>query len=80
MLPVQADIPVRPKQLKVYAGLGKTKVYALVKEGRWPKPHKLGEAHNAPVFWWHSEIKEALRRLETDEPYGEPILRNKNAA
>ena len=76
------DIAVRPRELKRYAGIGKTKVYNLIQEGKWPKPHKLGEGPTAPVYWRLSEIREALRNLEVRTPSETPICgsaKNKSA-
>lgn len=66
------DIAVRVRDLPKYAGFGKTKVYKLINEGRWPRPHKLGAAPTSPVIWYLSEVREAMRKLEAGELWEEP--------
>jgi predicted DNA-binding transcriptional regulator AlpA len=70
------DIAVRPRELKKYAGFGKSKAYKLIQEGKWPRPHKLGVGPTAPVIWFLSEIREALRNLEAEAPIQAPNSEN----
>ncbi|MCB1717368.1 MAG: AlpA family phage regulatory protein [Candidatus Competibacteraceae bacterium] len=66
------DIAVRVRDLPKYAGFSKTKAYKLMAEGKWPRPHKLGEAPTSPVIWYLSEVREAVRRLEAGIPWETP--------
>lgn len=66
------DIVIRPNQIKQYTGYCRSTIYRLIAEGRWPKPHKLGKGRTSAVYWWLSEIKDALRKLEHGQPSREP--------
>ena len=47
----------RPEVLKLVT-LHTSTLYSLMREGKFPKPVKLGEGKNAGVRWYEDEVKE----------------------
>lgn len=61
---------LRLPQVKAKTGLSKSRIYALIKEGRFPKPGKVGETS----LWLESEVDEFLARLfATRDNHSEPV-------
>lgn len=51
--PDASDRLLRMAEVKSRVGLGKTKIYALIAEGRFPRPHKIT---TVAVRWSEREI------------------------
>ena len=55
-----ADRLLRMAEVKGRVGLGKTKIYALIAEGRFPKPHRVGAK---AVRWSERDIAQWVAGL-----------------
>lgn len=55
-----SDRGIKIKEVMARTGVGKTKVYAMVKSGQLPKPRKFGKASR----WSSSAVDAAIARIE----------------
>lgn len=66
---VQADRLLRIGDVKNLVGLGKTKIYALVAEGGFPRPYKLTPK---AARWSEREILEWIERVQRGSARSRP--------
>lgn len=45
----------------------RTTLWKKVRDGKFPKPIKLGDASSSPIRWYESDIQDYIRNLGNDE-------------
>jgi len=59
----QADRLLRISDVKSHVGLGKSKIYALIADGRFPRPYKLSPK---AARWSEREVLAWIERIRAD--------------
>ena len=65
---ITTDRLLRRPEVEAITGMSTSRLYAAMREGRFPPPRRIGAGPNGAVAWLHSEVQAWMSKLPVANP------------